>query len=265
MSDESVQNHDAHAVAPSPYDVDEWVSNASPAAVVQVVDGWLLRWNHGLTRRANSVLASGDHGRVDLDAKIDVAEDFYGRRNARPRFQITSATAPALSLALDRRGYGFDAASLIQAARTDEILDRVQDAPAFDLELTETVTDAWLTLDDEGGVHPGTGAVRRAMLDRITPRTCYALARIDGVPASIALGVVERGWMGLYSVATLPAYRRRGASTAVLRALAGWARRHDAANMYLAVMEHNQAAQAVYARLGFQTVYSYHYREAPLG
>lgn len=265
MSDEPVPNGDAPGGAPSPYDVDEWVANASPAAVVQVVDGWLLRWNHGLTRRANSVLASGDHGRIDLDAKIDVAEEFYHRRDARPRFQITSATSPALSLALDQRGYTFDAASLIQTARTASILDRVQDAPMLDVEVSEAVTDAWLTLDDEGGVHPGAGAVRRAMLDRITPRTCYALARIDGVPASIALGVVERGWMGLYSVATLPAFRRRGASTAVLRALAGWAWRHDAASMYLAVMESNQAAQAVYARLGFQTAYSYHYRDALLG
>ena len=40
---------------------EELAANALPPAVVQVVDGWRLRYNFGVTRRANSVLAS-EHG-----------------------------------------------------------------------------------------------------------------------------------------------------------------------------------------------------------
>jgi ribosomal protein S18 acetylase RimI-like enzyme len=36
---------------------------------------------------------------------------------------------------------------------------------------------------------------------------------------------------------------------------------YDARRAYLQVMDQNAAAQALYARVGFETLYHYHYRE----
>jgi ribosomal protein S18 acetylase RimI-like enzyme len=77
--------------------------------------------------------------------------------------------------------------------------------------------------------------------------------------------VADEDWIGLFCMATRPEFRRRGAATAVLRALAGWGRHQGAARAYLQVMDDNLPARSLYARAGFETLYHYHYREAPVG
>jgi ribosomal protein S18 acetylase RimI-like enzyme len=72
--------------------------------------------------------------------------------------------------------------------------------------------------------------------------------------------VLERGWMGVYSMGTRPEARRRGAATAVLHALARWAVSRGAAHTYLQVEATNDAARQLYIRAGFETAYRYHYR-----
>ncbi|NJN44821.1 MAG: GNAT family N-acetyltransferase [Anaerolineae bacterium] len=59
-------------------------------------------------------------------------------------------------------------------------------------------------------------------------------------------------------------FRRRGLATAVLQGLAKWGKEVGASNMYLQVMENNPGAKALYKKLGFETLYHYHYREQPL-
>jgi ribosomal protein S18 acetylase RimI-like enzyme len=87
------------------------------------------------------------------------------------------------------------------------------------------------------------------------------LLRIDGAPAALGLGVVEGDWLGIFCMTTDPGFRRRGAASAILRTLAIWAQLYDARRAYLQVMDQNTAAQALYARVGFETLYHYHYRE----
>src|SRR5690606_34181519 len=104
---------------------------------------------------------------------------------------------------------------------------------------------------------------RRAMLERIGPPAGFAAAEVDGRLAAVALGVVERGWLGLFSVATHPEYRRRGLGLATLAALAAWAAGHGAERCYLQVFSTNAPALALYARLGFATRYDYWYLVKP--
>jgi GNAT superfamily N-acetyltransferase len=66
-----------------------------------------------------------------------------------------------------------------------------------------------------------TGSLQRPALSR------RALA-VDGTPVAVGRAVAERGWAGVFGMATLPAARRRGAATAVLASLAAWARAHHA-------------------------------------
>jgi GNAT superfamily N-acetyltransferase len=101
----------------------------------------------------------------------------------------------------------------------------------------------------------------RGTLQRIQARTGYALLRREGVPVALGLGVLERDWLGIFSMATHPEFRRQGAATAILHALATWGQQCGAARAYLQVMEGNTAAVAAYARAGLDTLYQYHYRE----
>jgi ribosomal protein S18 acetylase RimI-like enzyme len=67
--------------------------------------------------------------------------------------------------------------------------------------------------------------------------------------------------VGVFGMATVPAFRRRHAATAVLDALAAWGQERGASRLYLQVMQDNLPALALYERAGFTTLYEYYYRE----
>ena len=104
----------------------------------------------------------------------------------------------------------------------------------------------------------------RGILERIgasgSARAGYALASLGGEPAATALGVADGPWLGVFSVATLPEFRRRAAATALLRALARWGATLGASRAYLQVERDNRIAFDLYLSDGFREVYGYHYR-----
>ena len=68
-----------------------------------VLDGAVLRFANGFTRRANSARIDG--GGDDLGALIRRAEYEYRRRGLRPGFRLTPLTPPAFEPLLRERGY----------------------------------------------------------------------------------------------------------------------------------------------------------------
>jgi GNAT superfamily N-acetyltransferase len=73
----------------------------------------------------------------------------------------------------------------------------------------------------------------------------------------------EGGLVGLYDVFTAPAARGRGLARALCARLLQLARDEGARTAYLQVDAANAPARKVYTRLGFQDVYTYHYRSLP--
>ncbi len=248
--------------------------SAWPAREIEPLHGWRLRASEGATSRANSVWPNAPLGDVSLDAQIGQAERFYRARNLPPQFQLSPAAQPAdLDAALAARGYERHSPTLVQTAPTEAILRAtpgLYGQSDFALEVAEGWDDDserdWFAVYQEvGGYDERAASERRAIIQRLSqqPQQPLALAtlRLHEEPVAVGLGVVEDEWMGLFCMATLPGARRRGAGTALLRTLAIWAAQmQGATRVYLQVEVENQAAQALYARIGFETLYSYHYR-----
>jgi ribosomal protein S18 acetylase RimI-like enzyme len=243
--------------------IEELAANAWPAAMMQVIDGWRLRFNWNVTRRANSVWPNGEGRYHDLDKKLAWVEAFYAGRGGPARYQICPAAQPAdLDIILAERGYTSDARTAVQITSIDTLLSKTQSIPDYAITLAETYDETWFAAycrAEEVGVQAAEG--RRNILGRIGPRVGYALLRIEGQPAGMGLAVMERGWVGIFSMATEPEFRRRGIATAVLRTLADWGAANGAQRLYLQVMANNDPAQALYGKLGFETLYHYHYRQ----
>lgn len=68
--------------------IEEAAADAVPPAVVNTLDGWRLRFNHGLKRRPNSVLANVHMGKIALEEKARRAEAFY-RTYGMKQFQLS--------------------------------------------------------------------------------------------------------------------------------------------------------------------------------
>lgn len=245
--------------------IEQLAANAWPAEVVQIVDGWRLRFNGGVTRRANSVWPNDSGQRLSLEEKLVIVEDFYTRRGEPARFQICPAAQPAnLDTILATRGYTIDALTAVQTAPLSTVLARTEADSAFTVAVTEVFNEPWFAAYCQAEqVSPQAAQARRAILQRIGPRIGYALLSLEDQPVAIGLAVAEQGCSGIFSMATLPEFRRRGAATAVLHVLARWSWQQQASQMYLQVMEDNTPALALYGRVGFETLYHYHYREAP--
>ncbi len=240
-------------------------ANAWPAAEVELCGGWRLRSTQGVTRRANSVWPNYDDGALPLDTKLAQVEAFYDARSLPAIYQICDAMQPAqLDEVLAAHGYIYEAPTFVQTATLATLLERLPSLrhyPTFEVEVSEEFDAQWFELYRASeSVSEQATTVRRAILERIALVHGFITLYDAGTPAAVGMGVVEAGWLGVFSMATLPAYRRRGAARAILRTLAVWAQLYGAHHAYLQVMAHNIIAQALYAGAGFVTAYDYHYR-----
>ena len=124
------------------------------------------------------------------------------------------------------------------------------------------ITEDWFqTYTGVSGYSPASLPIRRGIFNRIGPATNYVLLVEGGNPVSAGLGVVERGWIGIFCVVTVPEFRRIGFASGVMHALADWGMSRGVENIYLQVMEDNPPALRLYQGMGFEHLYTYSYYE----
>jgi ribosomal protein S18 acetylase RimI-like enzyme len=247
-------------------EIEEVAADAVPAAVVERLGGWRLRFNHGVKRRPNSVLANRDDDTLDTETKIGRAEAFYAAHGLRARFQLSPASVPgALDALLAGRGYLRVPESVCVQVAALGALPNTVSASATGLALLSQPSEAWLELLCETeGLTGAQEAALREMLGKLPGEAVFAFARDRaGRPAAAGVGVAHGGLLGLFNIATHPRARRQGLASAVVTSLCSWGRERGLTRAYLQVSEGNTGAQTVYQKLGFRTLYEYFYREQP--
>jgi GNAT superfamily N-acetyltransferase len=234
--------------------VEELAARGWPAAHAVRVDGWLLRHTPSLSRRrSNSALPVGDAG-----GDPAVVEDFYGRRGGRALVQVSPAEArTSLDSELARRGWSSEGPTDVLVADADLVLARTEPG---DVVLAARPDAGWVAAWAACEQRPDADEHARQVLARIEPATAYARA---GEDLGVGLAVCERGWAGLYCVATAASARRRGIARGVVHALTHWAAQRGAQRIYLQVEAANAAGHGLYAGAGFRRSHGYHYRVAP--
>jgi GNAT superfamily N-acetyltransferase len=220
------------------------------APEVQELDGWRLRFGHGITGRANSVWPNG-FGTLPLAEKIDRAEAWYRERGRPTLFQLTGAAQPAgLEDALAQRRYELRGAPVsVETASLDEVVART----SGEADVTQRLDDAWLEL-----WAGSRGFAELAVARELLTLGDAAFARVGD--AAVGRGVVAHGWLGITSMVTLPGARRRGHARAIVNALARWALSRGCTHAMLQVETTNEPARALYAGAGFVPQHEYHYR-----
>jgi GNAT superfamily N-acetyltransferase len=234
--------------------IDELAARGWPAAETLRRDGWLLRHTPSLTRRrSNSALAlDGHHG------DPAVVEHFYARRGERALVQVSPAEArTTLDAELARRGWTREGPTDVLVAQAGAALAATRPGSVA---LADRPDAGWIAAWAACEQRPDAEEHARAVLARIEPATAYARAAGD---RGVGLAVCERGWAGLFCVATAAGARRRGIAGHVVHALTAWAVGHGARGLYLQVDSANAPAHALYERVGFTRSHGYHYRAAP--
>jgi GNAT superfamily N-acetyltransferase len=245
--------------------LDELGANATAATTVQIVDGWLLRAAPEYPfRRCNSALPYGGDS-IGLEARIGMVEHFYRERDLPARFQMSPAAFPiGLDDVLETRGYEIEEPTLVLVADTPRVVEQTSRADAHEVTVGEGIDEYWVAeyasaFGEDEAARDRLRAYTH-LLRHLGPAVGTAVLPVDETPSAVGLGVLERGWTGVYAMGTRPEARRRGAATSVLRALAQWAHERGAGRMYLQVETTNDGARQLYTRGGFETAYRYHYR-----
>jgi ribosomal protein S18 acetylase RimI-like enzyme len=231
---------------------EELMLNAWVSLSTRFYDGWILRFSNGHSHRGNSVHPLYSSA-LNIEAKIDFCEQVYRAAGLPPMFKLFP-DHDDLDSVLTARGYVVEGKAFVQ----DHRLDKPVTAPDFEYVLESNITRAWF--EDNGELVGKASDDRWAMFNLITPRQVYARIMIDGQPVAVGRAVVERGYLGIYDIATAPNARRQGLGQAITERLMQWGQANGARSAYLMVEEINLAARSLYAKLGFQTIYAYWYR-----
>jgi len=237
--------------------LEEKALNAWPCIQQTLYDGWMLRFAHGYTRRANSVVPLYQ-GHFEVERKIRKCEESYWRRSLQPVFKMLPFAQPeGLDDVLEAAGYGKAAETCVQA-RELEPLDRPAEHP---VQMWDELADEWLEVYARfSGIGAEEQPWLREILEHIAPEKRFAALVCDGRPVSCGIGVREDRYLGLFGLVTEASQRSRGFGRQLITHLARWGREAGAQQAYLQVMVENHPARHLYARLGFAEVYRYWYR-----
>ena len=244
--------------------------NAAAAPREAEVDGWLLRLSPGKAKRSRCVNALAG-GTLPLDDILRRCRGSFEQAGLPLILRLTPFSQPVdLDDQLAAKGWTcFDPADVM-------------------------VLPSLEAFDDAGGIEPLTptayarliGELRGSSVEEIegharrleqasVPHQAFRMTQdgvllacgqvaIDPEPAQASAGELggglAGGMAGLFDIFTPEDQRGRGYGFKLCAALLAEARRQGALSAYLQVGADNEAAQRLYARLGFLQAYRYHYR-----
>lgn len=213
---------------------------AWPGAEHEWLDGWLLRFGHGSTRRANSAVPLDISARTDADALID----WYAARAVAPLLAVPDRL---VRLPPD---VATDAENLVMTG------DVAVGKPGDAVTIATRPDDEWLRL------------YRRDVPVDVLAAVVHgevAFATIAGAAvgrAAVTMAPDGTQWVGLSAVRVAEEARRRGLGRELCAALLYWGGERGATRAYVQVLADNTAATRLYESMGFSVHHRSRYVDA---
>ena len=244
--------------------LEERAFNAWPVLQTVVIDGWVLRFAHGYTKRANSVNAW--HPSVDAGHVAMIAAPLYAVQVLPLVFRLSPLAGTGADADLAARGFTRADETIVMTTQLGANARNVS-AGSIDTDVTIAAqpTSEWLAgFTNANSVPVRHHATLAHMLAGLRLPAAFATLRLNGEPVGYGMAVVERGMVGLFDIVTVATARRHGVGLRVVNALHNWGQAQGATDAYLQVVADNAPALRLYRALGFTEAYRYHYRIAPV-
>lgn len=228
-----------------------------------LLDGWLLRFSKGFTKRANSIVPlypslSGD--RAALEEKLRYCENLYAREKLQTIFRLTSVAGESKELAqlqalLDDHDYAVTEKSLVLTRD----LPRLSSTSGGELQLLPLAD--WVAVYTQlTDIPQPAAALHQAILQGIQGPCAFAALKEGSSWVACGLAVSEQEQVGMFDIVAAPSQRRRGHARRLVQGLLEWGSKGGARQAYLQMVADNEPAGALYTGLGFKFLYSYQYR-----
>ena len=247
--------------------VEEASLNAWPALHQVMLDGWVLRFTRGFTKRANSVTPLYPAAQPPAE-KIRYCENLYAREGLRTIFRMTTVSEEnGLDDLLASRGY--ECLDPTQVLHRSVATGEFDVAGAFSVVPVASFLGTYANVQEPPDVDASSARtaaeLHRLILRAIRNETVFGSIMEDGEPVACGMAVVEREMVGLFDIVVHPGCRRRGHGRGLVESLLKRAADMGARTAYLQVLNDNAGARSLYAALGFEPLYEYRYRVSQRG
>ncbi|OGR20142.1 MAG: hypothetical protein A3J85_00350 [Desulfobacula sp. RIFOXYA12_FULL_46_16] len=242
--------------------LEEIALNAWPALQTVLMDGWVVRFANGYTKRANCV-NSLYPSTQPLKRKIEACEGLYFARGLKSVFKITPASLPSeLDAVLAGSGYGREGRTGVQILPLEQWTQHRDKGVELYSDFAADWHGAYCVMNSVAPEHHET--VGQLLALQFQDKRLAVLRR-EGQVAACGLGVRQDRFLGIFDLVVNPLQRRQGCGRAVVEALLAWGKQAGARTAYLQVTVENTPARQLYAGLGFQEEYQYWYRVRQAG
>jgi ribosomal protein S18 acetylase RimI-like enzyme len=232
--------------------------NASAPPQEKLIEGWLIRLSPGKAKRSRCINALAA-GSLPLDELLARCQAAFAAAHLPLYVRVTPYSQPAdLDEQLAAKGWpASDAADVMVLAA----LPITAELPAGQvLQALEAPAYAQLVGHLRGSSAEEISAHAERLQASPVPYRGFALRAADTALLACGQFAGEGGIVGLFDIFTPPERRGQGHASNLCRQLLQIASSGGAHEAYLQVGSDNFEAQRVYARLGFQFAYRYHYR-----
>ena len=236
--------------------------NSWPAKDYYFINGWILRFNDGITDRANSVIPLSYWG-TDVNNDIDEVERIYEKVDLIPSFMMFDYCKPKnLKSLLIEREYSLVSPTKVMIARPKDLkfskLDKIYNYHFFDFRsaaFSKFIPRYTQWSDDDQKI------IKEINERIIIPEKKYIIVKSNGmVIASIMAVLVKSKYLYIADVLVHPNFRQKKIATTMLyKLLKEWANKKETQYLWLQVEESNRIAQKMYQNLGMTSLFKYSY------
>jgi ribosomal protein S18 acetylase RimI-like enzyme len=244
----------------------EFLLNSWPAKHYYFLNGWILRFNDGITSRANSVFPIRYTGtQKTLTEDIKMVETAYKAHNLPVLYTMHEFHEPKnLKEELLSRAYQPVAQTNALGIRINEI----ESTPInndFEYLLFNSRVDE---ISDFLSKYSRWNFEDQKIIQRINERIiipikCYMLTKYQNEIIGTLLAVlVPQGYVYIGDVLVHPDYRRKGIASSMFNYLVReWVVHNSVKTIWLQVEADNLNANKLYTKLGMKKIYNYYYME----
>ncbi len=278
-----INSFDDQSLDPEIRYVEDLSLNAWPSHMMELYDGWLIRFSHNYTYRTNSV-EQVNASSIPVEEKIRYCEEIYRRFGSASNFKINPLLDPSFDKMLSERDYQIRHVTEVMTADLSKVALMSPLTSSYEFEnrlslpnhldyeggvtvlIQSQITDEWI----QGVFHlnntsdPTLRRIVPSMFKRIPKETIAASVEIDGRMVASGLGIRDRDYIGLYAIYVSPSCRRRHYARAVCSAILRLGHEQGASKAYLQVVKGNLSAKSLYLSLGFTDFYTYWFRSKAL-
>lgn len=239
--------------------IEELSMNALPALSTVLVNGWILRFANGYTKRANSINPLYPTS-IDIMDNIKICDEIFRGNNQDTVFRFTEKEDNfEIDSILEKEGYIYkDKTNVMLKSISNYEIDK---GYTEGIVISENLNNEWFqAFTKMNKIGEKNSLTLKEMLGKIIPTTyyCYLLEKEEIV--AVGLGVAERGYVGIYDIYVGEEHRRKGFGYKIMENILYKAAKDGCDYSYLQVVDSNEKAKSLYDKLGYKKQYSYWYR-----